>query len=99
MNKLIKLLLIMIIVFFLSLYLTNYSNTYYEEKNILTEEAIRNYEKDLKDGKNIMSKNYLPSEKNYNNKAAKLGMGMSNFIENIVNKGFKFLTKYLENTG
>lgn len=98
MNKIIKLLLVIILIFFLSLYFTNYSNNYYEDKTILTEEAIRNYEKDLKDGKNITSKNYLPDEKNYNNNASKIGLNISNFIEKIVDKGFKFLTKYLENT-
>ena len=87
-----------VIIIFLSLYFSKYSADYYEVKSNLTEEAIKNYEKDLKEGKNIVSTNYLPEEKKYNNKAAKLGMNLSHFIENIVDNGFKHIMKYIENS-
>lgn len=96
MSKLIKVILIGISIFFLSLYFSNYNNTYYETKAYLTEEAIKKYEKDLKEGKNITSKNYIPEEKNYNNKASELGIKSSNFIDKIINKSLKYLAKYIE---
>lgn len=96
MNKIIKVILIGISIFFLSLYFSTYNNTYYETKAYLTEEAIKKYEKDLKEGKNITSKNYIPEEKNYNNKVSKLGLKTSNFIDKLINKSLKYLAKYLE---
>ena len=96
MNKIIKLLIIVIIILFLSLYFSNYNNEYYETKTYLTEEAIKNYERDLKNNKKILSKNYLPKEKNYNNKALKLGLKSSNIIEKIINTTLKYMAKYLE---
>ena len=96
MNKVIKVILIIIIILFLSLYFSNYNNSYYETKTYLTEEAIRKYEKDLKQGENILSNNYIPQEKNYNNKASTLGLKSSNFLENIINKTLKYMAKYLE---
>ena len=96
MSKLVKIILIFIMIFFLSLYFSKYSSDYYEKKSNLTEEAIKNYEKDLKEGKSIVSTNYLPEEKQYNNKVAKMGMNLSHLIENIVDNGFKYLMKYIE---
>lgn len=96
MNKVIRIILIIIITLFLSLYFSNYSNEYYENKTYMTEEAIKNYEKDLKEGKNIVSKKYLPKEKDYNNSASKLGLKSSNFLEKIINKGLKYMAKHLE---
>ena len=96
MNKIIKLLIIIITIFFLSLYFSNYNNEYYETKTYLTEEAIRNYEKDLKEGKNITSNNYVPKEKDYNNNFSKLGLKSSNLIEKIITKALKYLVKNIE---
>lgn len=96
MNKIIKIILILIIIFFLSLYFSNYNNEYYENKTYMTEEAIKNYEKDLKEGKNIISNKYIPKEKNYNNKVSEWGLKSSSFIENLINKSLKYIAKYLE---
>ena len=54
MNKLLKVIGLLIIIFFLSLYFSKYSSNYYNDKTNLTEEAIKRYEKDLKEGKNII---------------------------------------------
>ncbi len=96
MNRLIKVIMIIIIIFFLSLYFTKYSSDYYEMKSNLTEEAIKKYEKDLKEGKNIIPSNYIKEEKNYNNKASKLGLSLSHLIEKLVDDSFKYMMKYLE---
>lgn len=96
MKRVINIILIIITILFLSLYFSNYNNEYYQNKTYLTEEAIKKYENDLKNNKNISSKNYLPKEKDYNNKASRLGIKTSNFLENIINKSLKYIAKYLE---
>ena len=79
-------------------------NGYYEKENtkerIFTEEKIKEFEEDVKLGKNIDVKNYLSKEEpNYQNKVTRLGDGASNIITssftNILEKGFKFLEKML----
>ena len=95
MNKVIKVILIVITILFLSLYFSNYNNDYYETKTYMTEEAIKRYEKDLKENKNIISNSYIPKEKDYNNKASRLGVKVSNFIEKMINKSLKYLAKQL----
>ena len=97
MNKIIKIIMIFIMIFFLSLYFSKYSSDYYEVKTNMTEEAIKEYEKDLKEGNNIVPNKYLKEEKSYNNKAAKMGIGLSRIIENIIDNGFKYMMRYLEN--
>ncbi len=96
MNKIIKLLIIIITIFFLSLYFSNYNNEYYENKTYLTQEAIKNYEKDLKEGKIILGDKYLPKEKNYNNSISKLGLKSSSLIEKLINRGLKYILGYLD---
>ena len=96
MNRVIKIIIIIIAIFFLSLYFSNYNNEYYENKTYLTEEAIRKYEKDLKEGKTITSNNYVPTEKNYNNNFSKIGIKTSSFIENVINKTLKYIVKNIE---
>ena len=98
MNKILKFIGIIVIILFLSLYFSKYNNTYYEEKTYLTEQSIKKYEKDLKEGKNIIANNYIKEEKNYNNKASILGIKSSKFIENLVNNTFKYLIKYIDSS-
>ena len=97
MNKLLKVIGLLIIIFFLSLYFSKYSSNYYNDKTTLTEEAIKRYEKDLKEGKNINSSNYIIEEKNYNNKASIIGLKTSKLIENTFSYGLKHIIKYLDN--
>ncbi len=97
MNKLLKVIGLLIIIFFLSLYFSKYSSNYYNDKTNLTEEAIKRYEKDLKEGKNINSSNYIIEEKNYNNKASIIGLKTSKLIENTFSYGLKHIIKYLDN--
>ena len=95
MNNILKIIGIIVIIFFLSLYFSRYSNNYYEDKTNLTEKAIEKYEKDLKEGKKIDPNNYIVEEKNYNNKASTIGLKASKFIENTFSYGLKHIMKYL----
>lgn len=98
MKRLIKLIGIILLIFFLALYLSSYNTSYYENKNILTEDAIKRFEKDLKEGKQINVNNYIEKEKNYNNKVSTYTLKLSNLIDKCINKSLKLVLKYLENS-
>ena len=97
MKKIIKPIGIILIILFLSLYLSSYNTSYYENKNILTEDAIKRFEKDLKQAKKIDVNNYIEKEKDYNNKVSKTTLKISKFIDKSINKSLKLILKYLEN--
>lgn len=96
-----KLLVIILIVSFLSLYATT-AGGYYEHqlsnKTILTEEAIKQFEKDVKDGKEIIASNYIQEEKNYSNKANIFANKLSNFLSTAYDKIMRFIFKQIEKT-
>lgn len=98
MKRLIKLIGIILLIFFLALYLSSYNTSYYENKNILTEDAIKRFEKDLKEVKKINVNNYIEKEKNYNNKVSTYTLKLSNLIDKCINKSLKLVLKYLENS-
>ncbi|MBQ6323694.1 MAG: hypothetical protein IJI22_02550 [Bacilli bacterium] len=95
MKKIFKLIMLILIIFFLSLYFSRI-NYYQENKTILTDKAIKQFEKDLQEGRQIDSKNYIEEEKNYNNKPSKIARKTSHFIENSFSKSLKYLMHYLE---
>ena len=97
MNKIVKISCIIVITVFLSLYFSKYNMDYYENKNVLTEEAIKQFEKNKKEGKQIIASNYLPKEKNYDNKISKIGIKTSEIIEKTFDKGLKVVMNYLNN--
>ncbi len=95
-NNIVKIVLVSLVLLFIGLYISQISG-YYEytnsKKNVLTEEAIQRFEKDVKEGKNIEAKNYLEEQKNYNNKASRLGIKVSNIIEKGFNKSMNYIFK------
>lgn len=100
-HELFKLIVIVLIVAFLSLYTTTLGG-YYEyqlsNKNILTEEAITRFEEDVKAGKEIIASNYIQEEKNYSNKANIMANKLSNFLSKTYDKIMRFLFKQIEST-
>lgn len=97
MKKIFKIICLIIIILFLSLYFSKYTNSYYENQKVLTDDAIKRFEKDIKDGKKIVASNYIENEKNYNNKISELGIKTSNIIESFFNNSLSYMMKYLEN--
>lgn len=98
-----KTIVIILFLSFIAMYITtktNYQQIENKNKNILTEEAIKRFEKDVKEGKKIVASNYLSKEKNYDNKISSLGLKISNIIENTykktINKIFKKLSNLVE---
>ncbi len=99
MNKVIKGLLLVMIILFLSLYFSRYFIGINENKTVLTDEAIMRFEKDLKKGKKINPNDYIVKENDYNNKACKIGLRISWLIENTFKNGFRFVLRYLNDNG
>ena len=96
MKKIVKIIGILLVISFLSLYLSSLNTNYYSNKNVLTEEAIKNYGKDLKEGKKIDINNYIEKEKNYNNHVSSSFLKMSKLIDKCINKSLKLVIKYLD---
>lgn len=94
MKKIIKILMIILLVFFFSLYFSRYIN-YQENRSILTDAAIKQFENDLREGKEIDPNNYIIEEKDYNNKASRIGRKTSKFIEKSFTKSLKYIMHYL----
>lgn len=91
-----KIIICLIVILFFSLYFSKYSNFYYyENKRVLTDEAMERFESDLKEGKTIKLENYIPKEKDYNNKASRLGLKTSNIIDKCFTKSLKLFARYL----
>lgn len=67
-------------------------NGYYEYKEynkmIITEEAMKKFENDIKEGKDISINKYITTDyKDYSNNISNLGLKTGEFLENAVNKG------------
>lgn len=98
-NNIFKALFIVFIVSFLTLYISNstgYFEYYHRQKIILTDEKIKQFEEDIKNGVNLDLESYLESTKqNYNNKASKFGLFISNkigkYAKSIIEKTFEIL--------
>ena len=68
------------------------SSGYYEaklsEKTTITDEAMKQFEEDVKAGKNVDIKDYLTDiKKDYSNGATKLGIDFSMIVEKFMSKG------------
>jgi len=95
MDKVFKLLSVVLIVGFLLMFFSS-SSGYYEyelnKKSNLTQEAIIKFEQDVKEGKEIDIKDYLDDEtKDYRNSFSDIGLKISNKIGSIFSKGVKFI--------
>ena len=98
MNKsLIKLLLLLIIIAFISSYLVA-SSGYYEytmqQRTILTNEKIKEFEEDIKNNENIDIKDYLEEENiDYSNKFTNLVYNISDNSNKLARLAIKYLFK------
>jgi len=84
-NNFFKIVFIILSVSFITLYISN-STGYFEyhqrQKAVLTEENIKKFEEDVKNGINLDLETYLEStKKNYNNKTSSFGLFLSYKIE------------------
>ena len=90
--------LLFIFVAFIIMYISK-ENGLYEyhtyNKTRLTEDAIKKFEKDVDEGKNVLLKDYIKNEKNYSNKFSKTGASVGYLIEKTFNDGIKKTLKIL----
>jgi len=98
-NKSFKIILIIIILIYVSAYYTANSG-YYEyhlrEKTYLTNEKIKEFERDVRNNENIDVKSYLAYEKiDYTNKLTNLVYGISDNGNKVARKVIKALFKKL----
>ncbi len=96
MKRIIKIVSLLLVIAFLSVYFSSFNTNYYDNKNVLTEEAIKRFESDLKNGKKINVNNYIEREKNYNNKVSTTSLKISKLIDNCINKSLKLVIRYLD---
>jgi hypothetical protein len=101
MDKMIKLLGVVLVVGFLIMFFSS-SSGYYEyelnKKSNLTQEAILKFEQDVKDGKEIDINDYLIDEaKDYSNSFSNIGLNISDKIGTIFSKGVKFIFNSIDN--
>ena len=75
----------------------SYQNGYYVDKNkekrILTEEKIKEYEEDLKNGVDISKKDYIVSVSTYDNQYTRFTLSISKKIEQGLDKIIKYFLK------
>lgn len=103
-NGIFKIAFIILSVSFITLYISNSTGyfEYHQRQNvILTDEKIKQFEEDVKNGVNLDLESYLENtKKNYNNKTSKLGLFLSNKIGEYAKKGieiaFKFLNDFIK---
>ena len=89
-NKIFKMILIISFAIFITIFISN-EYGYYEYKKheqvTLTQEQIKKFEQDIKDGKNVELNNYITNQnKNYQTSFSKLGLNISNSISGVVKK-------------
>ena len=89
-----RIILLTLILLFATLYITQ-AFGYYEytnhRVNTLTSNAVKKFEEDLKDGKNIDTSDYIKTNNNYDNNLTKLGLGCSDIIGKVFDKVMKFI--------
>lgn len=93
MKKIMYISFLILFIIFISIYSAS-SSGYYEysnnKKTVFTEKKIKEFEKDVKEGKNININNYLNEDvKDYSNKVTNFGDNVSLFI----NKSMNFILK------
>ena len=92
-KKIFKFILVLLILSFLALFTTQVSG-YYEyssnQKTILTNEAIKKFEEDIKEGKDISIDNYTETN-DYTNGISKTALKLSNNIQTLMDKSLKKL--------
>ncbi len=96
-KNIVLIVLIILFLIYICFYLTQI-NGYYEftqyNKKTITEEAIKQFEKDLQEGKEISMENYVSSSyKDYSNNISNLGKNTSTAIEKFMTKGISNIFK------
>ena len=94
-TKIFRFIFIFTLIVYLTLYFGNefgYFEYQKQEQAHLTQEQIKKFEQDIKDGKEIDIDNYIVEEnKDYSNNFSNVGLKLSNKIKEIFSEGVKFI--------
>ena len=99
-EKIIKVSLYLLLFSFLFVYIIGSSGLYeyrLNNKKTLTEDAIKKFETDVKNGVKIDLNDYIVVEKNYDNELTRTNRKISNYIGSVFKKAFKYLFRYIGN--
>lgn len=103
-EKIFKSILIFLFIIFISLYISQ-SSGYYEyeqyKKVALTKEQIKEFERDIKEGKKVDVKDYVgETKKEYGNKVSNVGLKISEtiegYVQKIINNSFEAISKVVK---
>lgn len=96
-----RIILFTMIILFTTLYITQ-ALGYYEYSNYktnrLTEEAVEQFEQDIKDGKKVKASDYVKKDNDYNNNISKLGLKASNIVGDIFDNVMEFIFNGINKT-
>ena len=93
-EKIVKYLIYLVILSFFTLYFVSSTNLYeykMEKKKTLTEDSIKKFEEDVKNGVQIDINDYIIKDKNYDNKFTIVNREIANYV----GKGFENIIKYI----
>lgn len=94
-----KTLFILVFLLFLALFITSKTG-YYEksvkDKTYLTNKKLKEFEKDISEGKNVDAKDYFPKEVDYSNIFTKSANNISNKIGLVVNYKAKNIWDFIK---
>ncbi len=95
-KNLIRILALTLIISYTALYIMQ-ATGYYEysnhKTNVMTEQAAKKFEEDVKKGKDVKASDYITKDINYNNKISKGGIMLCSLIDTVFDKVMKFVFK------
>ena len=92
-------LFILVFLLFLSLFIaskTGYYEKSVKDKTYLTNKKLKEFEKDISEGKNVDAKDYFPKEVDYSNICTKSANNISNKIGLVVNYKAKNIWDFIK---
>lgn len=96
-----RIFMLVVFILFTTLYITQ-ALGYYEytnhKTNQLTEDAVKQFEEDIKSGKNIKASDYIKQENDYNNNISRMGIKMSNMVGETFDSIMNFIFKQINKT-
>lgn len=94
-----KTLFILVFLLFLALFIaskTGYYEQSVKDKTYLTNKKLKEFEKDISEGKNVDAKDYFPKEVDYSNVFTKSANNISNKIGLVVNSKAKNVWDFIK---
>ena len=94
-----KTLFILVFLLFLALFIaskTGYYEKSVKDKTYLTNKKLKEFEKDISEGKNVDAKDYFPKEVDYSNVFTKSANNISNKIGLVVNYKSKNIWNFIK---